>query len=182
MAKLLVEEGAEITYKRQAAIFRTPLQRAAEVGSMEIVQYLIRQYADIDTSSAYSGGTALQLAAINGYCGIVEYLLDQGANPNYPPSRGHGRTAFEAAAEWARFDVLSLLMQRGVQLDVLVGEPPESQYDRAKRFAEKNGCTASKRHVELLYKEYKTCEYIQTPDQIFSFTTTMSPMGISTFL
>ena len=151
ITRILVENGAEISYKRQLGIFRTPLQRAAEVGNFEITEYLVNFGAEVDTTPAFSSGTALQLAAMNGYCGIVRFLLDQGADPNYPPSQGHGRTAFEAAAEWARFDVMSLLMQRGAQLDFLVGEPLESQYDRAKRFAENNGCMASKRHVEHLY-------------------------------
>ncbi|PZD25307.1 Ank-2 multi-domain protein, partial [Pyrenophora tritici-repentis] len=181
IARLLVEAGAEISYKRSMGIFRTPLQRAAEVGSMEIVQYLISQGVEINATPAHSSGTALQLAAMNGYCGIVRYLLDLKVDPNYPPSRGDGRTAFEAAAEWARYDVLSLLMQRGVQLELTVGEPPESQYERAKRFAEMNGHMATKRHVELLWQQYQSRQDNQTPDQQLSLTTTSSQMDLSTF-
>ena len=173
--KILVEKGGEISYKRQLGIFQTPLQRAAEVGNFEITEYLVSLGAEIDTTPAFSSGTALQLAAMNGYCGIVRFLLDQGADPNYPPSQGHGRTAFEAAAEWARFDVMSLLIQRGVQLDFLVGAPLESQYDRAKRFAEENGCMASKRHVENLYKNHCNHADLQVLNQMPSPVPMVSP-------
>jgi hypothetical protein len=48
---------------------------------------------------------------------------------------------------------MSLLMRCNVNLDLEVGEPPESQYERARRFAEENGFPASKRFVEHLYKQ-----------------------------
>jgi len=70
---------------------------------------------------------------------------------------------------------MSLLMQRGVQLDSLVGEPLESQYDRAKRFAENNGCMASKRHVEHLYQNHRDHTDLQVLNQILSPVPMMSP-------
>ena len=151
LVEILVEHGAELQYTRNMGIARTPLQRAAETGSFDIVEYLVGQNVIIDTIPVYSGGTALQLAAMNGFCGIAAFLLESGADPNYPPAKGHGRTAFEAAAEWAHVDTMSLLMQWNANLDARFGEPPESQYERARRFAEKNGFMASKRFVEHLY-------------------------------
>jgi ankyrin repeat protein len=153
LVKMLVENGAELQYTRNMGIARTPLQRAAETGSFDIVEYLVDQGAIIDTIPVYSGGTALQLASMNGFCGIAALLLERGANPNYPPAKGDGITAFEAAAEWGHIDTMSLLMQWNVDLDAQFGEPPESQYERARRFAEKNGFMASKRFVEHLYRQ-----------------------------
>jgi hypothetical protein len=150
IVQLLVERGAEIDYKRKHGISRTPLQRAAENGEFDIVRYLVAQGALVDTRPVYSGATALQLAAMCGYVGIATFLLEHGANPNFPPAEGAGRTAFEAAAEWSRIDMMSLLMQAGVQLEMEVGNPPESQFERAQRFAEKNGFPASKRYVRFL--------------------------------
>jgi ankyrin repeat protein len=150
IVQLLVEHGAEVDYKRKHGISRTPLQRAAENGEFDIVRYLVAQGALVDTRPVYSGATALQLAAMSGYVGIATFLLEHGADPNYPPAEGAGRTAFEAAAEWARIDMMSLLMQAGVQLEMEVGDPPESQFERAQRFAEKNGFPASKRYVRFL--------------------------------
>ncbi|KAI4943008.1 hypothetical protein J4E86_009955 [Alternaria arbusti] len=151
LVKILVEHGAELQYTRNMGVTRTPLQRAAETGSFDIVECLVDQGAIIDTVPVYSGGTALQLAAMSGFCGIAAFLLEHGADPNYPPAKGDGRTAFEAAAEWGRVDTMSLLMQWNTNLDAQFGGPPESQYERARRFAEKNGSMASKRFVEHLY-------------------------------
>jgi ankyrin repeat protein len=153
IVKLLVENGADIDYKRKIGISRTPLQRAAETGKFDIVRYLVDCKAQIDTVPMRSGATALQLASMNGYVGIATFLIEHGAAPNYPPAKGDGRTAFEAAAEWARIDMMSMLMRAGVQLDMKVGNPPESQYERAVRFAEENGYAASKRYVKYLYEK-----------------------------
>jgi ankyrin repeat protein len=79
-----------VDYKRNMGVFRTPLQRAAEMGYFDIVQYLIEQGAAIDTVSIHPGGTALQLAALNGFCGIATFLLEQGADPNHPPAKSNG--------------------------------------------------------------------------------------------
>ncbi|KAF1972385.1 ankyrin, partial [Bimuria novae-zelandiae CBS 107.79] len=149
----LVEGGAGIDYERKTGLLRTPLQRAAEASNFEIVSYLVDRGALIDTSPVYSGATALQLAAMNGYVGITTFLLEHDANPNYPPAKGEGRTAFEAAAEWGRIDTMSLLMGAGVDLDMQIGDPPCTQYERSVGFAEKNGYMASKRFVQHLYSQ-----------------------------
>lgn len=155
MIQLLVDFGATIEDTRKSGLTRTPLQRAAELGHFDIVKYFIDQFAKIDTVAAYSGGTALQLAAMNGHVGIATLLLERGADPNFLPAKGDGRTAFEAAIEWGRVDMVSLLMRSGVNLDLQVGDPPETQYERARRFAEKNGKFASKRMAERLYEQVK---------------------------
>jgi ankyrin repeat protein len=152
IVQLLVSHGAEIDYKRPIGLLRTPLQRAAEIGDLAIVQYLVEQGAIIDTPPMNCGGTALQLAAMTGYVGIVSFLLERGAEPNYPPADGDGRTAFEAAAEWCRIDVMLLLMKWGVQLDLVLGKEHESQYRRAIRFAAANGFPAAARFVRHLYE------------------------------
>jgi ankyrin repeat protein len=152
LVRLLVENGAEIGHTRRCGTLRTPLQRASEIGNFDIVRYLVGQGAPVDTVPVHSGGTALQLAAMSGHVGIATFLLEHGANPNYPPAMGDGRTAFELAAEWARIDMMSLLMQWGVQLDLQVGDGNESQYQRACQFAEDNGYMASKRFVKHLYE------------------------------
>jgi hypothetical protein len=150
IVQLLVSHGADLDYKRPIGLLRTPLQRAAEIGDFAIVQYLVEQGATIDTPPMNCGGTALQLAAMTGYVGIVSFLLERGAKPNYPPADGDGRTAFEAAAEWCRIDVMLLLMKCGVKLDMVVGDGHENQYRRARKFAEANGFPAAARFVKHL--------------------------------
>jgi hypothetical protein len=151
IVRLLVENKASVDPGPTQGLFRSPLQRAAEVGSFEIVEYLLDKNVPVDDPPFHSGGTPLQLAALSGHVGVAELLIRNGANINHPPARGNGRTAFEAAAEWGRADVMSMLIKRGADLDKRFGDDLESQYHRAIRFAESNGHPASKRFVEKLY-------------------------------
>lgn len=150
MVMLLVEWGAEIDYTPKLGLLRTPLQRAAEIGNFEITRYLLEKKATVDSNLFFGGSTALQFAALKGYVGVAILLLEHGANPNYPPGQGDGRTAFEAAAEWSRVDMMFLLMKKGVELDLKIGSTQETQYQRACRFAEARGQMASKQFVEHL--------------------------------
>lgn len=120
LVKLLVERGADVTRKLEMGLSRTPLQRAAEIGDFQMVEFFIENHAIVDGKPAFGGGTALQLAAMSGHVGIATLLIEHGADVNHPPARGPGRTAFEAAAEWCRPDVMYLLVQHGAQLDLKV--------------------------------------------------------------
>ena len=147
-----------------------------------MVEFLIENNAIVDAEPAFGGGTALQLAAMSGHVGIATLLIERGADVNHPPARGPGRTAFEAAAEWCRPDMMYLLVQHGAQLDlevtgdVDVWDDPsdaenlddsddefemqwrtvkesESQYIRALEFAEERQEFASMNIVRSLYDE-----------------------------
>jgi ankyrin repeat protein len=121
---------ADINHPPRLGLLRTPLQRAAETGCFDIVRYLVEQGAEIDLAPCYGGGTALQLAAMQGHVGIAAFLLERGADANFPPARGPGRTAFEAAAEWNRIDMLSLLMKWGCRLEIdIANDPDERPYN-----------------------------------------------------
>jgi hypothetical protein len=158
MVKLLVDNGANVNDSFDLGLVRTPLQRAAEIGNFEIVQYLLENGAHANSAPCYSGGTPLQLTAIGGHVGIAELLLEYGADVNYPPAKGHGRTAFEGAAERARVDMMSLLVSRGLDFDLVVKKAKKNhedhtQYQRAMRFAKENGLPASARFVQRLREE-----------------------------
>jgi hypothetical protein len=119
---------------------------------------------------------------MQGHVGIATFLLERGADPNFLPARGPGRTAFEAAAEWNRIDMLSLLMKWGCRLEMDIENDPDersynhpnkryyensydevetdqqrpltsTQYERAMRFAKKSGYMACKRFIEYLYQQ-----------------------------
>ncbi|KAF2034443.1 ankyrin [Setomelanomma holmii] len=153
MVQLLVENGAEIDHGPRLGLIRTPLQRAVEIGKFDMVQYLLKRGAPVDSAPFYSGGTPLQLAAIGGYVGVATLLLETGADPNHLPAKEHGRTALETATEWSRIDMMSLLVSKNVNLDLVVDENDETQYRRALDFAEKRGQMASKRFLERLRRD-----------------------------
>jgi hypothetical protein len=153
MVKFLAGNGADINHSFRTGLVRRPLQRAAEIGNFEIVQYLLERGAPADCTPCYSGGTPLQLTAIGGYVGIAELLLEHGADINHLPAEGEGRTAFEGAAEWGRVDMMSLLVSKGLNFDLVVDKEGHTQYERAMDFAEKRGQMASKRFVEHIRKE-----------------------------
>jgi hypothetical protein len=121
---------ADINHSPRLGLLRTPLQRAAEIGCFDIVRYLVEQGAEIDLAPCYGGGTALQLAAMQGHVGIAAFLLERGADPNFPPARGPGRTAFEAAAEWNRIDMMSLLMKWGSRLEMDIENGPDERSNK----------------------------------------------------
>ena len=59
----------------------TPLHYAASGGQLELVKQLIEHHAFIDAQSA-NGTTALMLAARMRALPVVQYLIDQGADPS----------------------------------------------------------------------------------------------------
>uniref|UniRef100_A0A4W6FY31 Kinase D-interacting substrate 220b n=1 Tax=Lates calcarifer TaxID=8187 RepID=A0A4W6FY31_LATCA len=105
---------------------QTPLMLAAEQGSLEIVQELIRRGANVNLDdvswrcscchgNAVGGWTALMWAAYKGRVEVTTLLLEHGANPNttgqysvYPiiwaAGRGHA-------------DIVKLLLQNGAKVN-----------------------------------------------------------------
>lgn len=99
---VFVRNRAEVNYFPPGTSFkRTPLQKAAEGGFTEIVQYPIKLGADANAPALRRGdGTAVQLAAIVGYLSIITILIDNAADVDAPASRSDGFTALEAAAKY----------------------------------------------------------------------------------
>jgi hypothetical protein len=143
---------ADINHPPRLGLIRTPLQRAAEIGCFDIVRYLVEQGAEIDLAPCYGGGTALQLAAMQGHVGIATFLLERGADPNFPPARGPGRTAFEAAAEWNRIDMMSLLMKWGCRLEMDIANDPDEGF--CKHPDERYYEDSDERYLKILEERY----------------------------
>ena len=136
IVKLFLNYEADVNFPARLRVKRTPLQRAAEVGSLEIVELLINYGANINAPAAMrSGGTALQLAAIGGYARIVCELLNRKADVHAPASKLYGRTALEGAAEHGRLDVVQILINAGA------GSRPgdKGEIAKAQALAKENG-------------------------------------------
>ena len=142
--------GASIHTPAKLGIRRTPLQSAAEHGTLDIVNYLLEQGADPNEPPALrGGGTALQLAAGQGFIGIVSMLILRGADINAPAGMLLGHTAFEAAAKYGRIEMLMFLIESGADIVSDGGK----QRRRAVLFAKENGFSGIVSLVEILYAE-----------------------------
>jgi ankyrin repeat protein len=147
VVQLLCTLGARVNCKAELGITRTPLQLATELGSHEIVEFLIR-HCDADVNAEpciWKGRTALQLAASLCYVQIAELLLQYGADINARRGKYEGRTAFEGAAEHGRIEMLLFLSRNGLDLPL-----DEDQVHRAMDFAAKNGQTAARELVKTI--------------------------------
>ncbi|KAH7459204.1 hypothetical protein FOMA001_g20153 [Fusarium oxysporum f. sp. matthiolae] len=119
---------------------RSPLQKAVEIGNLDIIDLLLQAGAHINAPPSFFGGaTALQIAAIQGNLGLVKQLLDLGARINARGARQCGRTALEGAAEHGRLDMLQLLLHSGA----LTTGTGQLQFVRAVHFAERGGHDAA---------------------------------------
>lgn len=116
MVDLMLRYGAEVNFPASHGIRRTPLQRATEVGSMELVRLLIDKGADVNGAPAKRGGaTALQLAAITGHISIARLLLEKGARIDLSPPP-FGLSALENAAFHGRLDMVAVILHAGATI------------------------------------------------------------------
>lgn len=136
IVKILIQHGAIVNFPASGPVKRTPLQRAAEIGSMEMASLLLEHGAEVNAPPARDGGgTALQLAAMGGYIGIAWELMTKGADVNAKASVLNGRTALEGASEHGRFDMVAVLLKAGAADN----GKDHAQLKRAIEFAKENG-------------------------------------------
>ncbi|XDG08132.1 hypothetical protein ABKA04_007747 [Annulohypoxylon sp. FPYF3050] len=153
IVQALLDYGANVNEPAVLAIKRTPLQKAAEIGSLEIVQLLISRGADVNGEAAFQGGgTALQMAAISGNCNIAAKLLSEGALLHTPPSKIDGRWPLEGAAEHGRLDMVEFLWKANQEVVFCGGKTgfEKEHCIRAMELAEKGGHFGCKDLVEKL--------------------------------
>ncbi|PMD43050.1 ankyrin, partial [Hyaloscypha variabilis F] len=135
----MIDHGADVNKKAIMGLKRTPLQQAVEVNSLELVTLLLGANADAnDKPATRGGGTALQLAAIQGNCNIAARLLEYGADLSTPPSIVNGRWPLEGAAEHGRLDMIEFLWKNKLAGFGVAGFD-EKQCRKAMELAEANG-------------------------------------------
>lgn len=101
---------------------RTALSHAAEIGKLEIVEFLLekgalvsaRQYSS-SNQHRHSGKSPIHWAAMKGHKHIVELLLRYGANPNARTTSG--RTPIQEAAAASHNELVEFLVSKKVDIN-----------------------------------------------------------------
>ncbi|PSR79695.1 ankyrin repeat-containing domain protein, partial [Coniella lustricola] len=123
---------------------------AAELGHLDIVQCLLKSasMSEHPSLSVVARNEALIFAIGKGHIGIVQYLLDHGADINAPRvirDRQSGFNPLELAAYFGRLDIVALLLDRHVRT---TGRG-RVQYMRSILLATEEGHTATERLLRL---------------------------------
>jgi ankyrin repeat protein len=116
---LLLDRGVAINAVGEKL---SPLQAAASLKTLDLVQYLLDRDADVNTPACeHAGRTALQAACHSGNFDMVTFLLANEADVNAPPAVSDGVTALEAVmscrAEAAvKAKLFKLLLDNGAEV------------------------------------------------------------------
>jgi len=100
--------------KPPAEVLNRDLLDESYSGSVEEVKRLLLMGADINTKNDF-GLTPFELAVVGNNCGVVEYFLQLGQNPNL--ERGGGTPLMSAAAN-GNLELLKLLLKYGADPDL----------------------------------------------------------------
>ncbi|KFY29261.1 hypothetical protein V491_00118 [Pseudogymnoascus sp. VKM F-3775] len=100
----------------------SPLMKAAELGSSDIVQRLIQAGANVnyDVQKDYYPRTALETAIKTGHLHIVRELLAAGADINGPTFKDgiSNRSPLEVAVDRNNIEIVKLLLSKGAKVDL----------------------------------------------------------------
>jgi ankyrin repeat protein len=111
-ANTFIRKGADVNELNNMG--KSPLYLASEYGHYSIVSSLLNsRNIDITLPINYS---ALHIASKKGYSSIVKMLLRKGIDVNSPNRRGT-TTAIKAAYDDGEFDIVSLLLSKGANID-----------------------------------------------------------------
>eukprot|EP00479_Gromia_sphaerica_P014290 TRINITY_DN8414_c0_g1_i1.p1 TRINITY_DN8414_c0_g1~~TRINITY_DN8414_c0_g1_i1.p1 ORF type:complete len:204 (-),score=33.58 TRINITY_DN8414_c0_g1_i1:56-667(-) len=95
----------------------TPLLSVAKSGSCEMMEYLIRQGADVNTRNNM-GWTPLMWASWRGHVEMADELLSNFALPNI--TNHEGKTALMLACSNRQVETMKLLVDRGANVAICV--------------------------------------------------------------
>lgn len=106
VAKILVEQGADVNQLADNASKVAPLHAAVAANSLDITRLLLENGAEVDAAQ-HGGVTALHSAARRGNAVMVELLLAHGAATGLETD--DGKTALDFAREYGHDAVVALL-------------------------------------------------------------------------
>jgi ankyrin repeat protein len=115
----LIDAGADVN-KIACSKASLPLLLAAAKGNVEAVQLLLRAGACPNLISE-DQETVRQVATRTWNVGLIELLLDAGADVNAPAGPRFSRAALQSAAEGNNIDILKLLLSHGADVNAPAG-------------------------------------------------------------
>lgn len=119
LLQLLLEAGADIDAEHRDSNLENPtvLQKSIIYGHIEVVEFLLKNGADVNISANRDTGTPLQEAIKwQGETRIPDLLLEHGADVNAPPAGEDGVTALQAAAIHGYLPLALKLLERGADV------------------------------------------------------------------
>lgn len=114
-AEILIDAGADVNYMLPISPFdKTPLMKAASVGSLSMVEILLSKGAAVNAKRE-DGTTALIFAASGGHLAVVQKLLTAGADIH---ARNTEQGALGASLLQGHREVAEFLWSAGAQLNL----------------------------------------------------------------
>ena len=114
VAAFLLDNGADAN---RASLGRMPLHNAVQFGHKGMVELLLQRGANVEAKDN-TGGTALHLAAQNGFLSIAEALLKYKADLNARNSQqNNGQTPLHAAVQGGHRVMSEFLVERGADVN-----------------------------------------------------------------
>ncbi|PYR46067.1 MAG: hypothetical protein DMF95_19210 [Acidobacteria bacterium] len=109
----LLKDGADVNTAQADGM--TALHWAAQKGDVELAKLLLYASANVKATTRIGGYTPLLMASKNGDAPMVATLLTAGADPN--SATANGTTALMLAASAGRADAVTLLVERGANVN-----------------------------------------------------------------
>lgn len=95
----------------------TAFLAAINTGDVSLVKLFLKHGADVNYFGIHLKRTPLQKASESGHIGIVQLLINSGANVNSPAARRGGGTALQLATIGGYLGIISLLIDCGADVD-----------------------------------------------------------------
>jgi ankyrin repeat protein len=113
--RTLIAQGADVNAPQGDGM--TALHWAAELGSAELAQVLIRAGAKLEATTRLGAFTPLHIAGEMESVEVIRVLLAAGASPNAVSNLG-GETPLHFAAQTGSVEALSAMLDRGADVNV----------------------------------------------------------------